>query len=86
MQFEQQVPLPVSYKGRLVDCGYRLDLWVERQVILELKAVETILPIHRAQVMTYLKLTGCPLGLILNFHSESMRQGVRRVILTKKPL
>jgi GxxExxY protein len=80
--FERQVDLPMFYKGIPVNAGYRIDLWVNRTIILELKAVESILPIHRAQLLTYLRLTRCPLGLILNFNVEVMRYGVKRVILT----
>jgi GxxExxY protein len=72
---ERQAPVPVNYKGEYVDCGFRLDLWIDRLVIVELKAVEKILPIHEAQILTYLKLTGCRLGLILNFNVSRLKFG-----------
>ncbi len=67
IEFRRQVELPVSYKGLNLDCGYRLDLIIRELVIVELKCVERILPIHEAQVLTYLRLTGKPVGLLINF-------------------
>src|SRR3982750_894119 len=67
LKFQQQVPLPVRYKEVLLDCGYRIDLLVEEIVIVELKTVEKLLPIHEAQLMTYLKLFKSPIGLLINF-------------------
>ncbi len=81
LSFTRQVPLPVRYRGIELDCRYRIDFVVERQLIVELKAVEVILPVHLAQVVTYLKLTGLPAGLLVNFHSESLRRGLRRLSL-----
>jgi GxxExxY protein len=79
---ERQAPVPVNYKGEYVDCGFRLDLWIDRLVIVELKAVEKILPIHEAQILTYLKLTGCRLGLILNFNVYRLKfGGITRIAL-----
>jgi GxxExxY protein len=83
MPYEKELELPINYKGILIESGFRLDFWVNREVIVELKAVENILPIHRAQVMTYLKLTQCRLALILNFNTEVMRYGIKRVIMSK---
>lgn len=77
---EKQVPLPIVYRDVELDVGYRLDLWVERKVIIEVKAVEELHPVHMAQVITYLKLTGNRLGLILNFHSALLKDGMRRVV------
>lgn len=81
IQFERQVPLPVSYKGINLDCGYRLDIVVEQSVILELKCVEHILPVHEAQLLTYLKLAGKRVGLLINFHVAILARGgiVRKV-------
>jgi len=79
--FERQKPLPVDYKGQSVDCGYRLDLVVEALVVAEIKAVDALRPIHQAQVLTYLRLTGLRLGLLLNFNVPVMTQGIRRVVL-----
>jgi len=78
--FERQTPLPVIYEGKALDCGYRLDIVVEKKIILELKSCEKIEPIHEAQLLTYLKLTGFNLGLLLNFNVPVMRQGITRVV------
>jgi GxxExxY protein len=76
--FERQRLLPVEYKGIHVDCGYRLDLLVQELVVVELKAVDELLPIHEAQLMTYLKLGGWHLGLLINFNVDVLKHGVRR--------
>lgn len=81
MQFERQKPIPVIYRGIPFECGFRVDFLVASQVVVELKAVERVLPVHMAQTLTYLKLTGCKLGLILNFNVEQMVKGVKRVAL-----
>jgi len=81
ISFEGQKPLPVEYKGESVDCGYRLDLVVEGLVIVEIKAVDALLPIHQAQLLTYLRLTGLRLGLLLNFNVPVLTQGIRRVVV-----
>ena len=78
--FERQKPLPVIYKGIELDCGYRLDVVVEKIIILELKSCEKIEPIHKAQLLTYLRLSGLHLGLILNFNVPVMRDGIVRVV------
>lgn len=77
---EIQKPLPVVYRGVKLDCGYRLDLVVENNVILELKAVEKVLPIHEAQILSYLKLSGLRLGLLINFNSLYLKDGIKRVV------
>ncbi|MBA3346881.1 MAG: GxxExxY protein [Gemmatimonadales bacterium] len=76
---ERQVLLPVAYKGVDLDVAVRLDLIVEGKVIVEVKAVEALAPIHRAQLLTYLKLSALPLGLLLNFNVTLLRHGVRRI-------
>ena len=76
-----EVPLPVTYKGTLVDCCYRLDLLVQSQLIVELKAVDSLLPVHHAQLLTYMKLSGKKTGLLLNFHVSQMRNGIKRFSL-----
>ena len=78
--FERQKSLPLIYKGKKLDCGYRLDLVVEKAIILELKSCEKIEPIHKAQLLTYLKLSGLHLGLILNFNTTVMRDGIVRIV------
>ena len=83
LQFERQKPLPLEYKGIKLDCGYRLDIVVESKVVLELKTVEAIAPIHEAQLLTYLRLSGIKVGLIINFNVPILKEGIRRFILTK---
>jgi len=78
--FERQKPLPVVYKGVKLECGYRLDVVVERCLILELKAIETLLPIHEAQLLTYLKLSQLTLGLLINFNVPILKQGIKRLV------
>jgi GxxExxY protein len=81
MFFERQVGLPVSYKGLQLDCGYKMDLVVGQDVILELKCVEKILPVHEAQLLTYMKLSGRRVGLLINFNTSLLVQGIVRRIL-----
>ena len=75
-------PLPVHYKGVNLDIGYRLDVVVENKLIVEIKALERLLPIHQAQVLTYLKLANVPIGLLVNFNAPTLKEGLRR--LTRK--
>jgi GxxExxY protein len=75
----RQVPLPIVYKGVKLDCGYRLDMVVAETVIVEFKSVARLDPVHDAQMLTYLKLSGLPLGLILNFNVPVLRDGIRRL-------
>ncbi len=77
--FERQKPLPITYKGVDLDCGYRLDVVVQGMLVIEVKACERIEPIHQAQLLTYLKLSGLSLGLLLNFNVPVMRDGIVRV-------
>jgi len=79
--FERQLPLPVEYKGLRLDCGYRLDLLVADMVVVEIKAVESLLPIHEAQLLTYLKLGGWKVGLLINFNVPVLKRGIRRRVL-----
>jgi GxxExxY protein len=79
--FERQRPLPVEYKGLRLDCGYRLDLLVADTVVVEIKAVESLLPIHEAQLLTYLKLGGWKVGLLINFNVPVLKRGIRRRVL-----
>jgi GxxExxY protein len=81
LAFRRQVPLPIVYKSVRLDCGYRLDLLIEDHLILELKAVESLLPIHEAQVLTYMRLSGVRTGLLLNFNSAVLKNGIRRLML-----
>jgi len=78
LDFKLQVPIPIKYKGTMLDCGYRADFIVEDFLLLELKAVEQISRLHEAQILTYLKLANIPTGLILNFNSRILKDGMRR--------
>ena len=82
--FERQVPLPLSYKSLPLDCGYRLDFLVEKTVVLEIKAVEGLQPIHQAQLLTYLKLGGWPVGLLINFNVPVLKKGIKRMVYNLK--
>ncbi|MFH0908392.1 MAG: GxxExxY protein [bacterium] len=77
---ERQKPVPIRYDGILIDCGYRVDLLVNDEIIIELKAVERVLPIHHAQIISYLKLAGKEIGLLINFHVVHLRDGITRKI------
>lgn len=81
LAFRRQVPLPVVYKGVRLECGYRLDILVEETIVLELKTVERLQPVHDAQLLTYLKLGKFPLGLIFNFNAPTLKEGLRRLVL-----
>ena len=81
IKVQQQVTLPVIYDGLRLEAGLRLDLLVEEKMIVELKTVEMILPIHQAQLLTYLKLTGQRLGLIINFNVVRIKEGIKRIVL-----
>ncbi len=81
LQIEHQKPLPVRYKDVQLDAGYRLDLLVQDIVIVELKAVEKILPIHKAQILSYLKLSGIKVGLLINFNVKLLKNGIKRFSL-----
>ncbi len=77
---EQQVEIPIEYNGLRFDGGFRADIIVERKVVLELKSIESILPVHKKQIQTYLKLTGCKLGFLLNFNADLMKDGIVRCV------
>jgi GxxExxY protein len=79
--FARQVPLPVVYKGAHLDCGYRLDIVVDQRLVLEIKSVEQLVPIHQAQLLTYLRLSGKKVGLLINFNSIVLKDGIRRLML-----
>lgn len=81
LTIERQKGMPVAYKGTLLEVGYRLDLYVEQKVIIELKAVDEIHPIHIAQLMTYMKLADCRLGLLINFNVVLLKDGIKRYVL-----
>ena len=78
---ERQRALPLEYKGIKLDCGYRMDVVADGKVVVEIKCVEKIVPIHEAQLLTYLNLSGLSVGLILNFHSRLLKEGIKRLVL-----
>ena len=81
LRFRQQVELPLVYKDVKLDCGYRIDFIVEEKVVVELKAVEGMLPVHQAQLLTYLQLSGLRVGLLINFNVPVLKDGIRRRVL-----
>jgi GxxExxY protein len=85
LNFQRQLSIPVIYKGVKLDCGYKLDLLVENTVVLELKCVERILPVHEAQLLTYLRLLSKPVGFVMNFNVPVLKQGLVRRVLDSVP-
>ena len=79
--FQMELPLPVRYKNVLLDCGYRIDLLVSGDLIVEIKSVESLLPIHQAQILTYMRLAKIPIGLLPNFNVTKLQAGIKRFIL-----
>lgn len=77
----KQYPMPLVYKEKILDIGYRIDLLVDDKVIIEVKAVDGLIPVHIAQLMTYLKLSGCRIGLLINFNVQFLKEGIKRIIL-----
>ena len=82
--FKRQIALPVSYKSKKLDIGYRIDLLINDEVVVELKTVESILPIHEAQTLTYMRLGGWQVGLILNFNVVILKSGIKRLVYKLK--
>lgn len=78
--YEKQKQLPVIYDGNIIDCGYRIDILVEKKIVLELKSVDDLLPVHRAQLITYLKLSNLHLGYLINFNCSSLKNGIKRFV------
>lgn len=78
---EVERPIGIRYKEIEIECGFRIDMLIERALIVELKAVEVVLPIHEAQLLTYLRLSGLKTGLLMNFNSRVLRKGIRRLVL-----
>lgn len=81
LKFEKQKPIPIVYKEIKLDCGYRADLIVENEVVVELKAQEAILPVHEAQILTYLRFANKKIGLLMNFNVTVLKNGIKRFIL-----
>lgn len=86
LEFRRQIPLSFPYKDQDLGCGFRIDYVVEGRVLIEVKSVERTLPVHTAQVLTYLKLSGLPTGLLINFNVPMLRQGIRRLIWSRSKL
>lgn len=80
LRIERQKPLPVAYREVRLDCGYRIDLLVEDAVVVEIKAVDHVMPIHEAQMLSYLRLSGYQVGLLINFNTRMLKQGIRRFV------
>ena len=80
LPLERQIALPIVYDGKQIDAGYRLDLWIERKVIVEVKSVERLLPIHGSQLLSYLRLSNSKLGYLLNFNVVHMKDGIKRIV------
>ena len=78
--FQTQVPMPVVYDGEKIDCGFRLDMLLEDKIIVEIKAVEEVLPVHKAQILTYLKITNLHLGFLINFNVPIIKNGIQRIV------
>jgi GxxExxY protein len=81
LSFQMELPLPVRYKETLLDCGYRIDLLVNGDLIVETKSVEALLPIHQAQILTYMRLAKVPVGLLINFNVTRLQDGIKRLVL-----
>ena len=81
MRFKLQHPLPVEYKNIKLDCGYRIDVFIEDRIIVELKSVDKILPIHQAQLLTYMKLSNISIELLINFNVKYLKDGIKRMVL-----
>lgn len=80
LEAEQQKPQPLVYEGVKLDCGYRIDLLIERSVVIEVKSIDKLAPIHEAQILSYLKLSGCKVGLLINFNVTVLKEGIRRFV------
>jgi GxxExxY protein len=80
IKYQRQIPVPLNYKGKLVEVGFRADIIMNRTLLLELKAVEQIIPVHKAQIITYLKILKLPLGLLINFDEVLIKDGIRRIL------
>ena len=85
LRVQEQVGVPVKYRGVELDLAYRIDLLVEGAVIVELKAVAKTIPLFNAQLFSYLKLSGCPVGLLINFHVDHLKDGIKRIVLNLEP-
>ena len=85
IQFDRQKPIPAVYHGNKLDCGYRADLVVSNRVIVEIKAIAALAPVHDAIMLTYLRLSGCHIGLLINFHAAILKDGIHRYVWNYNP-
>lgn len=84
LKYQREVPVPLTYKGRRLDCGFRVDFLVENAIILELKSVEMLLPVHESQILSYLRFMDKRVGLLLNFNEPILKKGIRRFVMGGK--
>ena len=82
--FRRQVPMPIVYRGFHLDTGFRADLLIAEELILEIKAADRLIPAHEAQILTYLRMSGCPVGLLLNFNAVLLKDGLRRFVRSRR--
>ncbi len=80
IQYQRQLPVPLNYKGKLIEVGFRADILIASKLLIELKAVEQVIPVHKAQVITYLKVLNLPLGLLINFNEVLIKDGIQRIL------
>jgi len=80
IKYQRQLPVPLNYKGKLIEVGFRADMILEGKLLIELKAVEQVIPVHKAQVITYLKILKLPLGLLINFNEVLIKDGIQRIL------
>ena len=80
VRYQRQLPVPLNYKGKLIEVGFRADIIIEQRLLIELKAVEAIIPVHQAQVITYLQILRLPLGLLVNFNEVLIKDGIHRIL------
>src|SRR5262245_52587715 len=80
IRYQRQLPIPLNYKGKLIEVGFRADIVIEEKLLIELKAVEQVIPVHKAQVITYLKIMQLPLGLLINFNEVLIKDGIQRIL------
>ena len=85
ISFEREKPIPLVYKELKLECGYRLDFDVARRIVVEIKAIEALAPIHDAVMLTYLRLSGCRIGLLINFHNAVLKDGIKRYVWHYRP-
>ena len=85
LDFRRQCPIPISYKTLSIQTAFRVDFVIEERVLVELKSVESLLPVHKAQALTYMKLSGLTVGLLINFNVRVLRDGIRRLVWTPRP-